>query len=276
MLTINNSSFDLVNLRQRVLSALVLIPVVLLAVYWGGTIYAIAVTLVMALGLYEWLRLINPRMGPQVRATAFGTLFVAMFMGVIISPALGLAVGALLTLVLFLVAARDEEATAGWVATGIPYMAGSGLALIFLRQTSTIGLGLICYLFAVVWGTDIGAYFSGRLIGGPKLAPMISPNKTWAGLGGGMILAAILGYGVAYGFGAALPALGFTCAVFLAGVAQAGDLFKSYFKRRAGVKDSGDLIPGHGGILDRIDGLTFASVFLVFFNIALSDIIQWW
>src|SRR5262249_38086187 len=108
---------------------------------------------------------------------------------------------------------------------------------------------------------DIGAYAVGSVVGGPKLAPVISPKKTWAGLFGGMALAMILGYGALKGFDIH-PPLGMALAPLLALIAQMGDLFKSFFKRRAGVKDSGHLIPGHGGMLDRIDGLVFVAFFL--------------
>jgi phosphatidate cytidylyltransferase len=114
------------------------------------------------------------------------------------------------------------------------------------------------WLLLVVWTTDIGAYFAGRSIGGPKLAPRISPGKTWAGLVGGMAAAGLVG-----GLLTALAGAGFWLAAglgaLLAAVAQAGDLFESRLKRHAGVKDSGHLIPGHGGLLDRIDGLVFAA-----------------
>jgi phosphatidate cytidylyltransferase len=153
---------------------------------------------------------------------------------------------------------------APWIAFGLPYMAGSGLALVYLRTMpdAILGRAHVYYLLVVVWGTDIGAFLTGRLIGGPKLAPAISPNKTWAGLFGGMALAAGLGYAAAAVCGSGSLGVYTGLAVVLAVVAQLGDLFKSFFKRRAGVKDSGQLIPGHGGVLDRIDGLVFAAMFL--------------
>ena len=134
----------------------------------------------------------------------------------------------------------------------------------------------MCFLFAVVWSTDIGAYIFGRVIGGPKLAPRISPNKTWSGLLGGMFLAAFLGYDIALAFGAKQAWVALPLAVGLAAVAQLGDLYKSHFKRRAGVKDSGTMIPGHGGVLDRIDGLVFAAVALAVFQIVLGGCLHWW
>lgn len=264
------------NFQQRVLSALVIAPLVLLAVYAGGWVFGLFITLIVALGLREWLRLVAPDAPLRVLVFAHGALLFSMATGIFLTPQLGGMVAAFLTLVLFLFAARDHEETSLRVAVGIPYMAGSGLALLYLRVTPVIGMGLLYYLLAVVWSTDSGAYIAGRMVGGPKLAPTISPNKTWAGLLGGMALAAILGYGVALGFGANLPSVGLGLALLLAGVAQLGDLFKSHFKRRAGVKESGSLIPGHGGVLDRIDGLVFAAAFFVMFQVALGASLQWW
>ena len=135
---------------------------------------------------------------------------------------------------------------------GIAYVAFPAIALLFLREQPN-GLLLALWTLATVWVTDIGAYFAGRAIGGPKLAPAISPNKTWAGLIGGVVAAALLGAAMHQAYG--LPLRLTLASPFLAVVAQAGDLFESWLKRRAGVKDSGNILPGHGGVLDRLDGL---------------------
>lgn len=264
------------NLSKRILSAIVLAPITLFAVYIGGWVYPLVVTLAAALGLREWLRLIAPDADFVVLASVFAALFVIMVIGAIGSAMLGLLPGIVFTLLVFLIAARRQPQSAGLVALGIPYMAGSGLALLALRAMPATGMALAFYLLAVVWGTDIGAYAAGRLIGGPKLAPAISPHKTWAGLFGGMALAALFGYGVAVLLGARLPMASLGLALLLAGIAQLGDLFKSTFKRRAGVKESGHLIPGHGGMLDRIDGLVFAAVFFVLFQAAIGTALKWW
>jgi len=142
-----------------------------------------------------------------------------------------------------------------WRFAGLFYVAIPCASLLWLRSQN---IAFVFYILFVVWATDIGAYFSGRIIGGAKLAPAISPNKTWAGLGGGMTAAGIVG-GLSHLFspypttiwGAIL--LGMVLAV----LAQISDLFESWLKRRAGVKDSSSLIPGHGGLLDRVDGLIF-------------------
>lgn len=146
----------------------------------------------------------------------------------------------------------------GWKVAGFAYCLLPALALLWIRERAEpegIGLGpdLLIWVFVVVWATDIGAYFAGRAIGGPKLAPSISPNKTIAGLIGGVVSAALLAS--AWVMFAKLPSLlGWIAAPF-AVMAQVGDLFESGLKRRAGVKDSGTWLPGHGGLLDRLDGL---------------------
>jgi phosphatidate cytidylyltransferase len=137
------------------------------------------------------------------------------------------------------------------LARGILYCGFPALAVVFLRDRPD-GLLLAFWAMALVWACDIGAYFAGRTIGGPKLAPTISPNKTWAGLIGGVIAASVLGGVLQY---AGLP-LHLTLATpLLAVLAQTGDLYESQLKRTAGVKDSGNVLPGHGGVMDRLDGL---------------------
>lgn len=152
-----------------------------------------------------------------------------------------------------------------WLAVGVPYIVLPVAALMFLRDGAD-GMATIFWLYAVVWGMDIGGYLFGRLIGGPKLAPRISPNKTWAGLIGGMALGGLLGLACAraFGFESGVLSVGFAAGV--AFVSQCGDLLESSFKRRFGAKDSSQIIPGHGGLLDRVDGLMAAAVFLVAVN----------
>lgn len=138
------------------------------------------------------------------------------------------------------------------LAAGVLYCGLPAFALVVLRRHED-GLLLASWAMALVWATDIGAFFAGRTIGGPKLAPAISPNKTWAGLIGGVIAAALFGWALATWAGLAWPLAAASPA--LAVLAQIGDLYESTLKRRAGVKDSGNVLPGHGGVLDRLDGL---------------------
>ena len=150
----------------------------------------------------------------------------------------------------------------GWQVAGFIYALLPALALLWIRERfqvagAAMGLELLLWVFITTWSVDIGAYFSGRTIGGPKLAPAISPNKTWAGLIGGMVAAALVG-GL-WVYLVQLPSILVLLAAPFAAAAQGGDLFESWLKRRAGVKDSGDWLPGHGGALDRLDGLVVVA-----------------
>ena len=146
----------------------------------------------------------------------------------------------------------------GWQVAGFVYALIPALALLWIRErfavdAAPLGLELLLWVFVTTWSVDIGAYFAGRSIGGPRLAPSISPNKTWAGLIGGMAAAAF--FGGLWVWLLQLPSVLILLAAPFAAAAQGGDLFESWLKRRAGVKDSGDFLPGHGGALDRLDGL---------------------
>lgn len=150
----------------------------------------------------------------------------------------------------------------GWQVSGFVYALVPSLALLWIRERfqvegTAMGLELLLWVFVTTWSVDIGAYFAGRTIGGPRLAPMISPNKTWAGLIGGMVAAAI--FGGLWAYLLQLPSILVVLAGPFAAAAQGGDLFESWLKRRAGVKDSGSWLPGHGGALDRLDGLVVVA-----------------
>ncbi|MBT2185341.1 phosphatidate cytidylyltransferase [Sphingobium nicotianae] len=158
-----------------------------------------------------------------------------------------------------------------WLVAGLLYVGSAAWAILSFDS------GARLMLIALVIATDVGAYFAGRAIGGPKIAPSISPSKTWAGLGGGMLAAGLLSaivltlglYAMSdsversssdHWFEPGFAALAFLTGACIAIVAQIGDFFESWMKRRAGVKDSGNLIPGHGGVFDRVDGLLFAAI----------------
>ena len=154
----------------------------------------------------------------------------------------------------------------GWKVAGFVYALVPALALLWIRDRAPQGLELLLWVFIVTWTTDIGAYFAGRAIGGPKLAPTISPNKTIAGLVGGMISASLAGYAWVELW--RLSAVLFWLAPVFAFAAQMGDLFESALKRRAGVKDSGTWLPGHGGALDRLDGLVVVATLTALVQVA--------
>ena len=153
-------------------------------------------------------------------------------------------------------------------AVGVFYVGVAGLSLLWLRADAVAGRADVLFVMLLVWASDIGAYFTGRALGGPKLAPRISPGKTWSGSAGGVLAAALVGACVAWGFeawvfrsgaGVGVVARAAGVAAVLAAVSQAGDLGESAVKRRFGQKDSGRLIPGHGGLLDRLDGVLAAA-----------------
>ncbi|MGF1631112.1 MAG: phosphatidate cytidylyltransferase [Kiloniellaceae bacterium] len=238
----------------RILSAVVLAPLVLLAIYFGGIWFVGLVILAAGLMGWEWARLCG-----QGGMGAGGALAVAALVAVPLTFALGSPQLALAVLLAGTAAAAiatwfTRRRQVPWIALGMLYIGAACLAFLWLRNVPAQGRDLVFWLLAVVWATDIGAYFAGRGIGGPKLAPAISPNKTWAGLAGGAFSAALVGV-LAASFHIGDAILLVVGGMVLAVIAQGGDLLESWCKRRFGVKDSGHIIPGHGGILDRVDGL---------------------
>jgi len=153
------------------------------------------------------------------------------------------------------IAAREPGVASLWMAAGSLWVALPCVILLWLADSAGVGRPTLLWVFAVVWATDIGAYAAGRALGGPLLAPRWSPGKTWAGLGGGMVCAALAGWATAGVLGAATAVPLVLTSAGLAIVEQFGDLAESVAKRRFGVKDASSLIPGHGGLLDRLDGL---------------------
>lgn len=230
------------DLRTRTASALVLGPLAVFCVWWGGFAWA-GLLLVALVGLgWEWGRL--AKVQPYTVAGALALVWAAELAG---GPLAGLAVVAILW-------AYVGIRLGSFAGYGVPYAGLGGIALLWLRQQQA-GLADTIFLVMVVWGTDIGAYLAGRLIGGRKLAPRISPGKTWSGSIGGLLAAAFIGLGLAGGVSIAAFAAG----ALLSLCAQAGDLLESAIKRRLGVKDSGRTIPGHGGLFDRLDGFLAAA-----------------
>ncbi|MCX7320142.1 MAG: phosphatidate cytidylyltransferase [Hyphomicrobiales bacterium] len=147
----------------------------------------------------------------------------------------------------------------GWISIGLVYALAALAASVLVRRDVEWGFAALIFILLVVWLTDIGGYFAGRGIGGPKLWPRVSPKKTWAGAIGGTVLSIVVAVGFAQaGIGKLVPLV--MLAVVLTVLSQLGDLFESAIKRRFGVKDSGQIIPGHGGLLDRLDGYVFAVV----------------
>ncbi len=262
------------SLYLRVASALVMIPIALAAAWVGGWLLNGLVIGVALLMLCEWHRMVSRR--PIDRGTlAGGALLVAALLltgfGELVS-AFGVLIAAAPASA---VIASASGGTPRWAALGVLYVGLPSIALIWLRGHALIGQLGVVWLFVVVWATDTGAFALGRMIGGPKLWPRLSPNKTWAGLLGGVLLATTAGW-VAAILGRLTPLIGWVLVSALVALsAEAGDLVESALKRRFRVKDSGGLIPGHGGVLDRLDGLMFAAPVLALVVLIGGGAIGW-
>lgn len=237
------------DLPLRIVVGLALIALALGALAWGGAAFWVLVCVASVLMMGEWADL--AKVGAKHKKVGMYALCIplAILAPDPIAAGPGFLVIGLIAGTAFFVAAATRNIRLG---LGIVYIAVPALALVFLRERPD-GMILALWALATVWATDIGAYFAGRLIGGPKLAPAISPNKTWAGLIGGMAAALVLGLGFHQWAALALPLA--LASPVLAVIAQLGDLYESALKRRAGVKDSGTILPGHGGVLDRLDGV---------------------
>jgi phosphatidate cytidylyltransferase len=253
-------------LKQRVVSGIIMAAAAFAAVAAGGAVFALAVALLAWLVFREWMALTAATAFPGPAFAANGAMGLAAFSTALLPGPLALGAIAVCAAAAYTVLDRHHAPTARMAAFAIGYCALAALSLCGLRAAPE-GLAAVLMLFAIVWGTDIGAYFVGRRIGGPKLAPAISPGKTRSGAAGGMVIAmagaaivsAVTGFATVPGAAAA--------GGFVSIVSQAGDLFESWLKRVAGVKDSGRIIPGHGGAFDRVDGLLPAAI--AFFVIAL-------
>jgi phosphatidate cytidylyltransferase len=253
------------NLRRRVASTFVLAPVAIATAYIGGWLFFI-VWLAAAAGiLWEWTLLVLRRADPAVLTPGAAALIAAtMFTGLGEPRAATLAVAAgavLAGLSLGVFSRGAAPSTAGiWAALGVIYAGIAFLGPALLRRDNGLGFVALLFLFATVWVSDVFSYFVGRAVGGPLLWPLLSPNKTWAGAVGGLVGGSAGGTLVAYASGVGnLAAVG-GVALVLSVLAQAGDLLESAIKRRFGAKDAGRLIPGHGGLMDRLDGFLVAAM----------------
>ncbi len=243
------------NLLMRVAAALVLAPLAIAMAWAGGWLWTGLAT-VAAIGLFvEWLMIIGAAQKTRVVAAGIAALAIA---------GLCLALGRLdislaaLALGLAGVTLLSTERR-GWAAAGFCYAAAAEIASVLVRLDANAGFIALILVLLVVWVTDIGGYFAGRGLGGPKLWPRVSPKKTWAGAIGGFAASLAIAAGfAAFGFGKMGPLL--LLGAVLSTASQLGDLFESAVKRRFGVKDSSQIIPGHGGLLDRLDGFVAAIV----------------
>ncbi|MGC2854303.1 phosphatidate cytidylyltransferase [Novispirillum sp. DQ9] len=253
-------------LFTRVLSAAVLAPVAVAAVWLGSPYFDILVAVAGAIMAWEWARICRGRFGGS------GALMAVVAGGVGLAAATHPVTGAAAVWVGCLLIAAVSRS--GWLAFGTLYVGLPVVALVWLREVG--GMMTMLWLFCIVWATDTGAYAAGRGIGGPLLAPRISPKKTWAGLIGGMISAAVVGAGFGLAAGVSSWAGLAAFSALLAVVAQIGDLFESSVKRRFNVKDSSAIIPGHGGVLDRVDGLIAAAPVVALAVLAFRGGLETW
>lgn len=245
-------------LRLRIVSGVVLGVLVLAATWRGGIWFTSLAVLIMVLMHYEFSTMSGaPARAPLANAIGWLAILATALFVLTSLPVMALAA-------IFIGAcgaafAGFKRGAGSWSAVAVLYAGFSGLALAEIRGEGLFGLFAMLFIFAIVWATDILAYFCGRALGGPKLAPRISPGKTWSGAVFGAAAGVGAGVGVAlsirHGGGWLIPMV----ALALSVASQLGDLFESWIKRRFGAKDSGHLIPGHGGVMDRVDGLVFAA-----------------
>ena len=245
------------NLALRVASAVFLAPVALLTAYYGSWLFILFWGVAALAVLWEWVELVAGKSHRPLFLSCAGAIAAAGFLVWVDRP-----ISALLMLGLGALAAAifSPSARRLWVTLGLGYAGALLLAPTLLRHDAAYGFAVIALLFAVVWTTDVFGYFAGRAFGGPKLMPAVSPKKTWSGAIAGTAGAMIAALLVARLFGSfnTLAILGI--AFVLSVLAQFGDLFESWVKRRFGAKDSSRLIPGHGGVMDRLDGFWAAAV----------------
>lgn len=247
--------FNLVDLGPRAVSALVMICAALTTNMLGGVGFALFWLAAACAVFWEWMGLLQCARSKGILLSGMVALVLIASLNFDGLVALSLCVMAVAVLLLFCLAPKGQRL---WTMAGLIYASSLIISTMNLRFSAAMGQNAILWLFAVVWGTDIMAYFGGRLIGGPRLWPRVSPSKTWSGFFCGIGSGALAGFMI-------VPEH-ITSVLFLLGlcagaVAQGGDLFESAMKRRFGVKDSSRLIPGHGGVMDRLDGFIAASFF---------------
>jgi phosphatidate cytidylyltransferase len=244
-------------LKLRVISGIVLAIVVLTLTWFGGLYFSMLAQIIALLIYYEWATMTKIA-SEDGRAYAIGWILLGLvalgFFASGMSVALLLLLGTIVLSGIFAAIGKSSV----WLPVGIAYAGFSGLSMASIRGDDFAGLVAMIYIFAIVWGTDIAAYFVGRAVGGPKLAPSISPGKTWSGAIGGAVVAVLAASAVLLAFFKSIGPGLLLAALLLSVLSQLGDLFESHIKRRSGVKDSSHLIPGHGGVMDRVDGLVFA------------------
>jgi phosphatidate cytidylyltransferase len=249
------------NLRIRIVAASVLAPFAVAVAYGGGWLW-VALVVLAAIGLYvEWLTIVGGLQAGGIVSGAIALLMAGACLGWgrIDASVIVMALGSVAV-------AWLSPRLRGWTVAGFCYAAAAEIASVLIRRDQIFGFVALLLVLLVVWATDIGGYFAGRRIGGPRLWPRISPKKTWAGALGGFLASLVVAAGFAVlGLGRPGPLL--LLGSLLSIVSQFGDLFESAVKRRFGVKDSSHIIPGHGGLLDRLDGFVAAAIVAAIFGL---------
>ncbi len=241
--------FDIGELALRVLSAAVLAALALAGAFVGGWAAAVVLIVVASVFHFEWSTLTERSFWPGIVFT------LTMAAAIVLIAAGDTWIGLTVVGAGVVVAAATLNA---WRPVGLVYAAMLGIGLMLLRLPQ-LGLPAVLVVLAVVWATDTGAFFTGRAIGGPKLLPLVSPKKTWAGAIGGLVFGIVVGVVVALLARVRLSVLLVIVCALLSVASQLGDLFESWVKRQFGAKDASNLVPGHGGLMDRVDGLAVAS-----------------
>jgi phosphatidate cytidylyltransferase len=243
------------NLGLRLRSAAFLVPPVFAGIYFGSPWFDLLIVFAGGVMAWEWATMCTGgkfNIHGWMMEAGVAICLVALYAG---NPILSVITVAIVAAVVAAGSIVGGHASPARLAMGTTLISLFCLSFSLLRATPDIGLALVIWLVVAVWMTDAGGYFFGKLIGGPKLAPRISPNKTWAGLGGGMLLAGIWSAAAGYWLWGYPVGTAIAAAAGIAILAQLGDLAVSSVKRRFGVKDASTLIPGHGGFLDRLDGM---------------------
>jgi len=251
-------------LGARVISGVIMVAIALAVAYQGGWSFAFFWLLAGIAIVVEWTDMVRvePRLPVRILCIAGLVLLTLFYLA-----GIGFGIGVLAAGVVALLTVTIPRSTRDrlWALGGYSYAAVIVLVPTIMRDRADFGLVGLVWMFAVVWATDIAAYFTGRSLGGPKLWPRVSPKKTWAGAIGGFVASLVIAAGfAAFGYGKALPLLVLAAALSIA--AQFGDLFESAVKRHFGVKDSSHIIPGHGGLMDRLDGFVAAIVLAAIFG----------
>jgi phosphatidate cytidylyltransferase len=280
------------SLTLRIISAAVLIPVAVAAIYFGGWFWKVLVWLFGTQMIVEWCRIsYRPASGESTQQSSWASKRRALMQQLPIAcvsiSLIAFAAHSVWSVAWWMIfglfflysaiyTAIHNPPVAPWFTIGMIYVVFPCTSIIWLREDPTVGVQQIAWIVALVIAADTGAYIAGRSIGGPKLAPRISPNKTWAGLGGAVVSAAIVGAITATVLARPniMPLVAVSAA--LAIVEQAGDLAESAFKRHFGVKDASNIIPGHGGALDRVDGLIAVAAAVAGLNAWIGSSVLTW